>query len=167
MQKRTTTKRFIHTFASIVCLVLPFILTGCIGLMPSPFRPSPGPAKGPNIADLAEAFDVVCRNYRLGPGDVLRTLFVGQWDVRAGNYKLAKLDEINVEFILDPELNRLLTIRPDGMITLPGIGEVKAEGMRPADLAGVIERRFREANIFRAGDSTGGDFREMDYAGIA
>ena len=37
---------------------------------------------------------------------VLRTLFVGQWDVAAGNYKLAKLDQINVEFILDPELNR-------------------------------------------------------------
>jgi protein involved in polysaccharide export with SLBB domain len=122
--------------------------------MPSPFRPSPGPAKGPNVEDLAEAFDIVCRNYRLGPGDVLRTLFVGQWDVRAGNYKLAKLDQINVEFILDPDLNRLLTIRPDGMITLPGIGEVKAEGMRPADLASVIERRFREANIFRASDNT-------------
>ncbi len=134
----------------LAALLLPLMVVGCIGLMPSPFRPSPGPAKGPDVHDLAEAFDIVCRNYRLGPGDVLRTLFVGQWKVTPGDYKLDKLDMVNVEFILDPELNRKVMIRPDGMITLPGIGDVKAEGVKPVDLAAEIERRFKEAKIFRS-----------------
>ncbi len=53
----------------ILASVLSLCLCGCIGLLPSPFRPSPGPQKAPQPYDLAEAFDVVCRNYRLGPED--------------------------------------------------------------------------------------------------
>jgi polysaccharide export outer membrane protein len=141
--------------AKIRCVTvaaLAIFLAGCIGLVPSPFRPSPGPTKGPEIQDLAEAFDVVCRNYKLGPEDVLQVIFQTEWSIPAGSYKLDTLDTLNVEFILDPELNRQVTIRPDGMITLPGIGEVKAVGLSPDQLAERIERRFKEANIFRGGD---------------
>lgn len=136
----------------IAAAMLAILLAGCIGLTPSPFRPSPGPTKGPQIHDLAEAFDIVCRNYQLGPDDILQLIFQTEWSIPAGSYKLDTLDTLNVEFILDPELNRQVTIRPDGMITLPGIGEVKAVGLSPDQLAGRIERRFKEANIFRGGD---------------
>ncbi len=52
-------------------------------------------------------------------------------DDSRGSYKLDTLDEVEIEFILDPELNRKVVIRPDGMITLPGIGDVRAVGLAP------------------------------------
>jgi polysaccharide biosynthesis/export protein len=139
----------------IVAAILPMMIAGCIGLMPSPFRPSPGPVVSPQVYDLAEAFDIVCRNYRLGPDDVLKILYQTQWSIPAGTYKLDNLDEIEIEFILDPELNRRVVIRPDGMITLPGIGEVKAAGLAPHELAGEIEQKFKRADIFKKREIAG------------
>ncbi len=136
---------------SILLVLIPLLLSGCIGLMPSPFRPSPGPTKAPQVYDIAQAFDIVCRNYRLGPDDVLSIIYQTEWSIPAGSYRLDTLDELNIEFILDPELNRRVVIRPDGMITLPGIGEIKAVGLSPEQLARKIEQRFRDANILRAG----------------
>ncbi|AFM27689.1 polysaccharide biosynthesis/export family protein [Desulfomonile tiedjei] len=116
--------------------------------MPSPFRPSPGPQKTPQAYDLAQAFDIACRNYRLGPGDNLRVLFQTEWSIPRGTYTLDTLDEIEVEFILDPALNRKAVIRPDGMITLPGIGEVQAAGVTPDHLAKIISEKYQETEIF-------------------
>ena len=125
------------------------ILGGCIWSIPSPFRPFPGPSKGPQIEDLFEAFDLVCRNYRLGPDDVLSLNVQTEWSVPAGSYRLDTLDEIEIEFILDPELNRRVAIRPDGMITFPGIGDISAAGLSPEQLAKKIESRLRDARILK------------------
>lgn len=132
--------------------MLVLALSGCIGLVPSPFRPFPGPSKAPQLHDLAEAFDIVCRNYRLGPDDQLSVIFQTEWSIPAGSYKLDTLDVVDIEFILDPELDRQLVIRPDGMITLPGIGDVKAVGLSPEELARRIEDRLRHANILKNGE---------------
>lgn len=145
-------RRLIKWSRSIVALLLCASLSGCIGLMPSPFRPSPGPKKLPQFNDLAEAFDVVSRNYRLGPDDVIKINFQTNWTIPPGSYKLDTLDEIDIEFFLDPDLNRRVTIRPDGMITLPGIGDIKASGMSPEDLAKHISERLIEADIIKGGD---------------
>ncbi len=118
-------------------------LSGCIGLTPSPFRPFPGPGKHPQIKDLAEAFDIVCRNYHLGPDDQLSVNFQTEWTIPAGSYRLDTLDVIDIECILDPELDRQVTIRPDGMITLPGVGDIKAVGLSPEELARKIEEKLR------------------------
>ena len=123
-------------------------LTGCIGLVPSPFRPSPGPQKPPDFHDLAQAFDVVCRNYRLGPDDTLRIIYQTEWSIPRGSYRLDTLDEIDVEFMLDPTLNRKVSIRPDGMITLPGVGDIMAAGLTPEELAKRIENKYLETHIF-------------------
>ncbi|MBI5250330.1 MAG: polysaccharide biosynthesis/export family protein [Desulfomonile tiedjei] len=129
--------------------------------MPSPFRPSPGPRQVPEVTDLAEAFDVVCRNYRLGPEDQLNILFQTEWNVPPGSFKLDTLDQIKIKFILDPQLNEDVVIRPDGMITLQAIGEIKAAGLTPEELGKRIEQKFLEANIFSREDSRGGlkDYR--------
>ncbi len=124
------------------------VLSGCVGTIPSPFRPSPGPQKSPHVRDLAEAFDLVCRNYRLGPDDILRVLYQTEWSVPAGSFKLDTLDEITVEFVLDPQLNVTRTINPDGMITLPGVGDIKAAGLSREELAHKIEQKYLEAEIF-------------------
>lgn len=145
----------------LVSCIICFVLAGCIGLMPSPFRPSPGPKQAPEMNDLAEAFDVVCRNYRLGPDDQLSILFQTEWNVPPGSFKLDTLDQIKIKFILDPQLNEDVVIRPDGMITLQAIGEIKAAGLTPEELSKRIEQKFLEANIFSKEDSRGGlkDYR--------
>ncbi|MCI0407287.1 MAG: polysaccharide biosynthesis/export family protein [Acidobacteria bacterium] len=43
-------------------------------------------------------------------------------------------DELAIRFVYNPELNQVLTVRSDGKISLPIIGEVQAAGVRPADL---------------------------------
>lgn len=133
------------------------LMCSCIGLMPSPFRPSPGPQKFPEMYDLAEAFDIVCRNYRLGPDDRLNVLFQTEWSVPEGSFKLDTLDQIKINCLIDPQLSSECTIRPDGMITVKGIGEVRAAGLRPDELAKKIEQRYLEAKIF-SGDVTRRDF---------
>ena len=71
-----------------------------------------------------------------------------EWTIPAGTYKLDTLDQIRIKFILDPQLNEDVTIRPDGMITVQAIGEIKAAGLTPQELAKKIEDKFLEANIF-------------------
>lgn len=138
--------RVIKTTVLIVFVVL--LGQGCISYIPSPFRPSPGPQKSPLPQDLAQAFDIVCRNYRIGPQDVLRLIYQTEWNIPSGSYVLDTLDEIDIEFILDPALNRKVIIRPDGMITLPGVGDVKAAGLTPEKLGKKIEEEFLARNIF-------------------
>jgi len=145
----------IKAFLSTACLCTLLLAQGCIGLIPSPFNPYPGPRKPVQTNDLAEAFDIVCRNYRLGPGDELTLLFLTEWNIPTGTYKLDTLDKIAIKFILDPQLNEDVTIRPDGMITLQAIGEIQAAGLTPQELARKIEQKFVEANIFSKGESRG------------
>ena len=149
-------KMLTRFIASIGCVLL---LGGCLGLMPSPFRPSPGPQKMPQIKDLVEAFDVVCRNYRVGPNDQLSILFQTDWNVPAGNYTLDTLDQLKIKFTLDPQLNEDVVIRPDGMITLQAIGDIKAAGLTPEQLAKKIEQKFLEANIFTQAEAKRGESR--------
>jgi protein involved in polysaccharide export with SLBB domain len=139
----------------IVASVAFLALTGCIGLVPSPFRPSPGPQKTPDVHDLAQAFDIVCRNYRLGPDDTLRVIYQTEWSIPLGSYELDTLDEIDIEFILDPALNRKVSIRPDGMITLPGVGDIRAAGLTPEALAKNIGNKYLETKIFTKGEARG------------
>ena len=146
-----TSKSVVIIVASLVCLTL----GGCIGLVPSPFRPSPGPQKAPDVHDLAQAFDIVCRNYRLGPDDTLRVIYQTEWSIPLGSYELDTLDEIDIEFILDPALNRKVSIRPDGMITLPGVGDIRAAGLTPEALAKSIGNKYLETKIFTKGEARG------------
>jgi protein involved in polysaccharide export with SLBB domain len=139
----------LYRLIGFTTIIAALLLTGCVGLIPSPFRPFPGPARQPQAKDLAEAFDIVCRNYKLGPDDQLSVNFQTEWTIPAGSYKLDTLDVIDIEFILDPELDRQLTIRPDGMITLPGIGDIRAVGLTPEELGKRIEDKLRQANILR------------------
>ena len=148
MSGTMTLRPLANLFAVILLSSVILSSSGCTGTIPSPFRPSPGPQKSPQGYDLAEAFDIVCRNYRLGSDDVLRVLYQTEWSVPAGSFKLDTLDEITIEFVLDPQLNVTRTINPDGMITLPGIGDIVAAGLSREELARKIEQRYLDTEIF-------------------
>jgi polysaccharide export outer membrane protein len=143
-----TLRSLANLFAVALLCTVVLSSSGCLGPIPSPFRPSPGPQKTPQQYDLAQAFDIVCRNYRLGPDDTLRVLYQTEWSVPAGSFKLDTLDEISVDFVLDPQLNVTRTINPDGMITLPGIGDIMAAGLTREELARKIEQKYVQAEIF-------------------
>ena len=49
-------------------------------------------------------------------------------------------DELNFRFLYLPELNTVATVRPDGHISLPIVGEVSVEGLTLAELTEQVER---------------------------
>lgn len=66
-------------------------------------------------------------------------------------YRVAPGDELNVDFgaALDGQPLRVehVLVRPDGMISLPPIGEVRAAGHTPGELDSMLTRRY--ADVFR------------------
>jgi polysaccharide biosynthesis/export protein len=58
-----------------------------------------------------------------------------------GEYRIEAGDEIEIRFPLNPEMNLRTVIRPDGKLSLQLVGEIRAEGLTPPELA----QRLREA----------------------
>jgi polysaccharide export outer membrane protein len=56
----------------------------------------------------------------------------------ANAYIIGKNDRIQVDVWRNTELTRPITVRPDGFITMPLIGDIKADGRKPEELAAVI-----------------------------
>jgi protein involved in polysaccharide export with SLBB domain len=59
-----------------------------------------------------------------------------------GSYLIQAGDELSVEFYLSPEFNDQVTVRPDGEITLRVVGDVKAAGLTPAQLATYLDHAY-------------------------
>lgn len=57
-------------------------------------------------------------------------------------YILGPGDLVTVKFYHNPEMNEDVVIRPDGMITLQLIGDVKAADQTPGDLATTLAQRY-------------------------
>lgn len=57
-------------------------------------------------------------------------------------YVLQVSDQLTISFWGDPDLDRAATIRPDGMITLPFVDEVKAAGKTAMELDAEITRLY-------------------------
>jgi polysaccharide export outer membrane protein len=56
------------------------------------------------------------------------------------NYIIGESDSLEVSIWGEQALSRQVTVRQDGLISLPLIGEVKANGKTPVELQGVIEQ---------------------------
>ncbi len=61
---------------------------------------------------------------------------------RRVSYRLQIGDEMDVSFYKTPELNTHVKIRPDGNITVPFLGDVRAVDIEPGELAAVLEQRY-------------------------
>ena len=60
------------------------------------------------------------------------------------NYIIGNEDLLEVSVWKSPELSLSIMVRPDGMISLPLIGEVRADGRTPKELKKEIEEKLRE-----------------------
>ncbi len=59
-------------------------------------------------------------------------------------YILGKGDSLTIRVWGEPELSSAPIVRPDGKISLPGIGEMKAAGISPRQLQGRITEALKE-----------------------
>ncbi len=57
-------------------------------------------------------------------------------------YLLRRGDKVEVEVLFYPELTQITNVRPDGMITAQGVGDVPALGRRPEEVAADIEAYY-------------------------
>jgi len=53
-------------------------------------------------------------------------------------YKIGPQDMLQIDVWKEPEITRLVPVRPDGKITLPLLNDVQAAGLTPMELAAVI-----------------------------
>jgi len=60
----------------------------------------------------------------------------------ATSYKMLPGDVLSIRFYGNAELNEDVPIRPDGAISLPFVGDVKAAGLSPAELDQDLTRRY-------------------------
>jgi protein involved in polysaccharide export with SLBB domain len=89
--------------------------------------------------------------YLIGPGDELRVLlYYGQYK-SSQKYIINIEDVLRIEFYHYPDLTREVRVRPDGFITLPLVGEVKAAGKTSnqltADLVHLYKPHLKLPNI--------------------
>ena len=57
-------------------------------------------------------------------------------------FRLGREDVIEVAVYRDPELTRVVTVRPDGRISLPIVGELEAAGRTPDELRTLVVERL-------------------------
>lgn len=62
---------------------------------------------------------------------------------REGDYRLMPGDEIRVSFLTDNSLDFDITIRLDGRISIPRIGEVEAAGKTPGELGKELSKAYQ------------------------
>lgn len=57
-------------------------------------------------------------------------------------YRVARGDELNFRFVYAPELNTVVSVRPDGRVALPYAGELEVEGLTLAELQRSVQDRM-------------------------
>jgi protein involved in polysaccharide export with SLBB domain len=63
-------------------------------------------------------------------------------------YRIRQGDKLGVKFVYHPELSdAAVVVRPDGMISLPLVDEVRAEGLTVGELKAKIERAYAESLV--------------------
>ncbi len=55
-------------------------------------------------------------------------------------YRVSRGDELNFRFFYTPDLNTSATVRSDGRVALPLIGEIRVEGLSMAELTSTVEK---------------------------
>ncbi len=93
------------------------------------------------VAAITNGLQRGTQTYVLKPGDQVEVLYkIDNKNLRP--YRIEIGDELDLDFQFDRSLNRLVVVRPDGVVSLPGKGEIRALGARPLELADAIGKRY-------------------------
>ncbi|MDR0361582.1 MAG: polysaccharide biosynthesis/export family protein [Planctomycetota bacterium] len=85
-------------------------------------------------------------DFRLAPNDLLGITYISK--DTPGGYLLQTGDTLLVEYHQQEHLNRNIVVRPDGMVTLPYIGDVQASYGTVDGLAKKIADLYRKEEVF-------------------
>jgi polysaccharide export outer membrane protein len=86
---------------------------------------------------------IIPANYHIAINDELEIFYYIDSDYKGKKYLIDTEDRLRIEFYYYPVLNKTVIVRPDGMITIPRIGDIKAAGMQPQGLADKITSLYR------------------------
>jgi polysaccharide export outer membrane protein len=64
-------------------------------------------------------------------------------EARRPLYRLRKSDVLEIGFTFSPEFNQIVTVQPDGYVSLKGTEQIYAEGTTVPDLGAVIREAYR------------------------
>ena len=65
-------------------------------------------------------------------------------DVRPDAYVIGAEDVISIYVWKEPDMSKTVPVRPDGMISLPLAGEIKAAGYTPVQLQGILAEAMKK-----------------------
>jgi polysaccharide export outer membrane protein len=65
-------------------------------------------------------------------------------DPRTSEYVIGPYDELSIVVWKNQELSADVTVRPDGIVTLPLIGAIRAAGRAPSDLQRELDHRYAD-----------------------
>lgn len=88
-----------------------------------------------------QSYDVLSR-YRISAGDVLDVLYQIRTWIEKPDFQIATDHTVAVKFVYTPELNTEQLVRPNGMITLPYLGDIYVVGKSPKDLETQLKKAY-------------------------
>ncbi len=81
--------------------------------------------------------------YKIRPGDVIEIIYHMMYEENPAEYLLEVQDTIKIEFFNQPELNRSVSVRSDGKVTLPLIGDIPASGLSTTQLEAELMKGYK------------------------
>ncbi len=120
----------LRTLALLLGVAL--VAAGCGASARSDFDLNRGEATGPNAEEAEKVFANGAE--QLGSDE--------EW-----RYRIQGGDQLEVVFFTHPEQNRFVKVRPDGFVSLPYLGDVRAEGRSPEELAREVQEAYTEVLV--------------------
>lgn len=77
-----------------------------------------------------------------GPSIYEKYDYAKEWDPRRHEYVIGVADQINIAVYRMPDLSASGTVRPDGVITMPLIGDVQVAGRTPSQVREEMKKRL-------------------------
>ncbi len=78
-----------------------------------------------------------------GPAPSTTDARPGKMPVASPEYRVGESDTLQISVWKEPELSKNVIVRPDGMISLPLIGEVKVIGMTSAEIQDTVTSKLK------------------------
>lgn len=96
------------------------------------------------VAQNAALFKKDPPEYKIRSGDVIEIIYHMLYEENPAEYLLEIQDSLKVEFFNQPDLNRTVSLRSDGKITLPLVGDIHAAGLSTSQLEQEVIKRYKQ-----------------------
>jgi polysaccharide export outer membrane protein len=95
------------------------------------------------VAENTATFKKETPEYKIRPGDVIEIIYHMLYEENPAEYLLEVQDSVKIEFFNQPELNRVVSVRSDGKITLPLVGDLSSAGLSTSQLEKEVINAYR------------------------